>query len=179
MGTAVEGKQEPEMNNAAKPESTANGQGQGQNSEDMGTAVEGKQEPMTEGAAKPEDKAKPESTANGQGQGQNSEDMGTAVEGKQEPEMNNAAKPESTANGQGMGQDQGLSMGQNSEEKGAAVEDNKHAQDMLEEEHQALNRQKQLEDQANATEMELLKDALIDSIISKPHNNYEEEELIF
>ena len=128
-------------------------------------------------AAKPEDKAKPESTANGQGQGQNSEDMGTAVEGKQEPMTEGAAKPEVKANSESPTNGQG--QGQHSEEKGAAVEDNKHAQEMLEEEHQALNRQKQLEDQANATEMELLKDALIDSIISKPHNNYEEEELIF
>ena len=156
MSAAGESKQEPMTEDAAKPdgeaksESTNNGQSQKQNSKDKGTTVEGKQKPMTEDAAKPEREAKSESTNNGQSQKQNSKDKGAAVEGKIEPKM-----------------------------EGAAVEDNKHAQDMLEEEHQALNSQKQLEDQANATEMELLKDALIDSIISKPHNNYEEEELIF
>ena len=190
MSTAVEGKQEPMTEGAAKPEreakteSTANSQNH--NSLDKGAAVEGKQEPMTEGAAKTEREAKTESTANSQNQ--NSLDKGAAVEGKQEPMTEGAAKPEgkakseSTANSQSQNsQDKGTAVEGKQEPMmdGAAVEDNKHAQDMLEEEHQALNRQKQLENQANATEMELLKDALIDSIISKPHNNYEEEELIF
>ena len=152
-GAAVEGKQEQEApvkpEVAEKPESSANSDSDS-DSETKGAAVEGKIEPMMEDAAKHEREAKSESTNNGQSQKQNSKDKGAAVEGKIEPKM-----------------------------EGAAVEDNKHAQDMLEEEHQALNSQKQLEDQANATEMELLKDALIDSIISKPHNNYEEEELIF
>ena len=190
MSTAVEGKQELMTDGAAKPEgetkseNTANGQGQ--NSQDKDAAVEGKIEPKMEGAAKPEREAKTESTANSQNQ--NSLDKGAAVEGKQESMTEGAAKPE----GEAKSENTANGLGQNSQDKdaavegkiepkmeGAAVEDNKHAQDMLEEEHQALNRQKQLENQANATEMELLKDALIDSIISKPHNNYEEEELIF
>ena len=190
MSTAVEGKQELMTDGAAKPEgetkseNTANGQGQ--NSQDKDAAVEGKIEPKMEGAAKPEREAKTESTANSQNQ--NSLDKGAAIEGKQEPMTEGAAKPEgeakseSTANGQNKNSlDKGAAVEGKQEHmmEGAAVEDNKHAQDMLEEEHQALNRQKQLENQANATEMELLKDALIDSIISKPHNNYEEEELIF
>ena len=190
MSTAVEGKQELMTDGAAKPEgetkseNTANGQGQ--NSQDKDAAVEGKIEPKMEGAAKPERETKSESTANSQNQ--NSLDKGAAVDGKQEPMMEGAAKPEgeakseSTANSQSQNsQDNGAAIEGKIEPKmeDAAVEDNKHAQDMLEEEHQALNRQKQLENQANATEMELLKDALIDSIISKPHNNYEEEELIF
>ncbi len=189
MSTAGEGKQEqealakPEV--AKKPESSANGQNQ--NSQNKVTATEGKQELMTDGAAKPEGEAKSESSANSDSK--SSEAMSAAVEGKQDPMMEGAAKPEekakseSTANGQVQNsQDKGAAVEGKIESKmeGAAVEDNKHAQDMLEEEHQALNRQKQLENQANATEMELLKDALIDSIISKPHNNYEEEEeLIF
>ena len=189
MSTAGEGKQEqeapakPEV--AKKPESSANSDSK--SSEAMSTAVEGKQEPMTEDATKPEVAEKPESSANIENK--SSEAMSTAVEGKQEPMTEGAAKPEgeakseSTANSQSQNsKDKSTAVEGKIESKmeGAAVEDNKHAQDMLEEEHQALNRQKQLENQANATEMELLKDALIDSIISKPHNNYEEEEeLIF
>ena len=189
-GAAVEGKQEPMMDGTAKPEGEAKSENtansQGQNIQDKDAAVEGKIEPKMEGAAKPEREAKTESTANSQNQ--NILDKGAAVEGKQEPMMEGAAKPEgetkseSTANGQNQNSlDKGAAVEGKQEHmmEGAAVEDNKHAQDMLEEEHQALNRQKQLENQANATEMELLKDALIDSIISKPHNNYEEEELIF
>ena len=188
MSTAGEGKQEQEAPAKSemekKPESSANIDSK--SSEAMSAADEGKQEPITDGAAKPEGETKSESTANSQNQ--NSLDKGTAVEGKREPMREGTAKPE----GEAKSENTANGLGQNSQDKdaavegkiepkmeGAAVEDNKHAQDMLEEEHQALNRQKQLENQANATEMELLKDALIDSIISKPHNNYEEEELIF
>ena len=187
MGTAGEGKQEQESHAkpevASKPESSANSDSKSR--EAMSTAGEGKQE--QEAPAKPEVAEKPESSANSDS---DSETKGAAVEGKIEPMMEDAAKhereakSESTNNGQSQKQnskDKGAAVEGKIEPKmeGAAVEDNKHAQDMLEEEHQALNSQKQLEDQANATEMELLKDALIDSIISKPHNNYEEEELIF
>ena len=190
MSAAVESKQEqeapakPEV--AEKPESSANSDSK--SSEAMSAAVEGKIE--QEAHAKPEVAGNPESSAknDSDSNSKDSDTKGAAVEGKQEPMMEGAAKPEgeskseSTANGQGQNsQDKGAAIEGKIESKmeDAAVEDNKHAQDMLEEEHQALNRQKQLEDQANATEMELLKDALIDSIISKPHNNYEEEELIF
>ena len=183
-GAAIEGKQELMTDGAAKPEGEAkpesSANSDSKSSEAMSTAVEGKQEPMMDGAAKSEGEAMTESTANSQNQ--NSLDKGAAVEGKQEPMTEGAAKTESTANGQNQNsQDKGAAVEGKQEHmmEGAAGEDSKHAQDMLEEEHQALNRQKQLENQANATEMELLKDALIDSIISKPHNNYEEEELIF
>ena len=208
-GAAIEGKQELMTDGAAKPEGEAkpesSANSDSKSSEAMSTAVEGKQEPMMDGAAKSEGEAMTESTANSQNQNsldkgaaksegeamtestansqnQNSLDKGAAVEGKQEPMTEGAAKTESTANGQNQNsQDKGAAVEGKQEHmmEGAAGEDSKHAQDMLEEEHQALNRQKQLENQANATEMELLKDALIDSIISKPHNNYEEEELIF
>ena len=190
MSTAIESKQEqeapakPEV--AEKPESSANSDSK--SSEAMSAAVEGKIE--QEAHAKPEVAGNPESSAknDSDSNSKDSDTKGAAVEGKQEPMTEDAAKPEgeskseSTANGQVQNsQDNGDAIEGKIEPKmeGAAVEDNKHAQDMLEEEHQALNRQKQLENQANATEMELLKDALIDSIISKPHNNYEEEELIF
>ena len=190
MSTAGEGKQEqeapakPEV--AEKPESSANSDSK--SSEAMSAAVEGKIE--QEAHAKPEVAGNPESSAknDSDSNSKDSDTKGAAVEGKQEPMTEGAAKPEgeakseSTANSQSQNsKDKGAAVEGKIEPKmeGAAVEDNKHAQDMLEEEHQALNRQKQLENQANATEMELLKDALIDSIISKPHNNYEEEELIF
>ena len=175
MSAAGEGKQEQEAPAKSevekKPESSANSDSK--SSEAMSAAVEGKQE--QEAPAKPEVAGNPESSAknDSDSDSKDRETKGAAVEGKQKPKIEDAAKHESPVNDNGQGQ------GQNSLDKGAAVEDNKHAQDMLEEEHQALNRQKQLENQANATEMELLKDALIDSIISKPHNNYEEEELIF
>ena len=177
MSTAIESKQEqeapakPEV--AEKPESSANSDSK--SSEAMSTAVDGKQE--QEAPAKSEVAEKPESSANSDSK--SSEAMSAAVEGKQEQEA--TAKPEVAGNPESSAKSDSDSDSdsKDSETKGAAVEDNKHAQDMLEEEHQALNRQKQLENQANATEMELLKDALIDSIISKPHNNYEEEELIF
>ena len=190
MSTAIESKQEqeapakPEV--AEKPESSANSDSK--SSEAMSAAVEGKIE--QEAHAKPEVAGNPESSAknDSDSNSKDSDTKGAAVEGKQEPMTEGAAKPEgeakseSTANSQSQNsKDKGAAVEGKIEPKmeGAAVEDNKHAQDMLEEEHQALNRQKQLENQANATEMELLKDALIDSIISKPHNNYEEEELIF
>ena len=190
MSTAIESKQEqeapakPEV--AEKPESSANSDSK--SSEAMSAAVEGKIE--QEAHAKPEVAGNPESSAknDSDSNSKDSDTKGAAVEGKQEPMTEDAAKPEgeskseSTANGQVQNsQDNGDAIEGKIEPKmeGAAVEDNKHVQDMLEEEHQDLNRQKQLENQANATEMELLKDALIDSIISKPHNNYEEEELIF
>ena len=190
MSAAVESKQEQEApakpEGAEKPESSANSDSK--SSEAMSAAVEGKIE--QEAHAKPEVAGNPESSAknDSDSNSKDSDTKGAAVEGKQEPMTEDAAKPEgeskseSTANSQNQNsQDKGAAIEGKIEPKmeGAAVEDNKHAQDMLEEEHQALNRQKQLENQANATEMELLKDALIDSIISKPHNNYEEEELIF
>ena len=177
MSTAIESKQEqeapakPEV--AEKPESSANSDSK--SSEAMSAAVDGKQE--QEAPAKSEVAEKPESSANSDSK--SSEAMSAAVEGKQEQEA--TAKPEVAGNPESSAKSDSDSDSdsKDSETKGAAVEDNKHVQDMLEEEHQDLNRQKQLENQANATEMELLKDALIDSIISKPHNNYEEEELIF
>ena len=177
MSTAGEGKQEqealakPEV--AKKPESSANSDSK--SNEAMSTAVDGKQE--QEAPAKSEVAEKPESSANSDSK--SSEAMSAAVEGKQEQEA--TAKPEVAGNPESSAKSDSDSDSdsKDSETKGATVEDNKHVQDMLEEEHQDLNRQKQLENQANATEMELLKDALIDSIISKPHNNYEEEELIF
>ena len=190
MSAAVDSKQEQEApakpEGAEKPESSANSDSK--SSEAMSAAVEGKIE--QEAHAKPEVAGNPESSAknDSDSNSKDSDTKGAAVEGKQEPMTEDAAKPEgeskseSTANSQNQNsQDKGAAIEGKIEPKmeGAAVEDNKHAQDMLEEEHQALNRQKQLENQANATEMELLKDALIDSIISKPHNNYEEEELIF
>ena len=173
---STENQQEQGQDNSAKPEETAkpdspdNDQSQGQNSEDKGTTIDGKQEPMTEGTAKPD------STSDSKDSNANS----AVIEDKQEQETSAktevADKSESSAKSVSKDSEAKGTAGEGKQELGG--EDSKHAQDMLEEEHQALHRQKQLEDQANATEMELLKDALIDSIISKPHNNYEEE-LIF